>query len=704
MKHYSELTSEVLKQLNIKTIKTNRKEEFLNVECGFDIETTSTYIDGEKVAFSYIWCFGIGSTGEHIYYGRTWEEFIELCDLLTETFQLFDNKKLVCYVHNFGYEFQFMRKHLNWKTVFAVNERKPIKALSFHNIEFRDSYILSGYSLGNTAKNLQYHEVEKLTGDLDYSLVRTHETPMSEQELKYVEYDVLIILYYINEQIKLSGDISKIPLTNTGRVRSFVRHNCYYTNKSHKKSNQGKYMRYRKIMNELQLESKDYEQLKRSFMGGFTHANAYYSGKTLENVSSVDFGSSYPSVMITEKFPMSKPIPVKVKDDKHFKSLLSEYALLFEIRLEGVQSKIGQENYISESKCYTLENPIINNGRVHKADILEMTITDIDFKIIEQAYTWENIIIGNVKKFYKDYLPKPIIESILELYQGKTELKGVEGKEVEYMLSKGMLNSVYGMSVTDIIKDNHKYEGDEWLLEEVNKDDEIKKHNKSKNRFLYYAWGVWVTAYARYNLWTGILALGDDYVYSDTDSIKLLNYNEHLEYFEKYDTILKKRQLQMMTHYNLNPNLLSPETIQGHKKHIGVWDFEGTHTQFKTLGAKRYLENDNGNLTLTVAGLSKQNGLNYMIEKAKGNVSEVFEMFDNELYIPSDRTGKMTHTYIDDEMTFSVTDYKGNETEITTLSGIHLEPTDFTLSISKQYGEFINQLMNGFIFGGVKYE
>lgn len=704
MKHYSELTSKVLKQLNIKTIKTNRKEEFLNVECGFDIETTSTYIDGEKVAFSYIWAFGIGSTGEHIYYGRTWEEFIELCDLLTETFQLFDNKKLVCYVHNFGYEFQFMRKYLNWKTVFAVNERKPIKALSFHNIEFRDSYILSGYSLENTAKNLQYHEVEKLKGDLDYSLVRTHETPMSDRELKYVEYDVLIILYYINEQIKLSGDISKIPLTNTGRVRSFVRHNCYYTNKSHKKSNQGKYMRYRKIMNELQLESKDYEQLKRSFMGGFTHANAYYSGKTLENVSSVDFGSSYPSVMITEKFPMSKPIPVKVKDDKHFKSLLSEYALLFEIRLEGVQSKIGQENYISESKCYTLENPIINNGRVHKADILEMTITDIDFKIIEQAYTWENMIIGNVKKFYKDYLPKPIIESILELYQGKTELKGVEGKEVEYMLSKGMLNSVYGMSVTDIIKDNHKYEGDEWLLEEVNKDDEIKKHNKSKNRFLYYAWGVWVTAYARYNLWTGILALGDDYVYSDTDSIKLLNYNEHLEYFEKYDTILKKRQLQMMNHYNLNPDLLSPETIQGHKKHIGVWDFEGTHTQFKTLGAKRYLENDNGNLTLTVAGLSKQNGLKYMIEKANGDISEVFKMFDNELYIPSNRTGKMTHTYIDDEMTFSVTDYKGNETEITTLSGIHLEPTDFTLSISKQYGEFINQFVNGFIFGGVKYE
>lgn len=703
IKYYTELTQDKLLQLNIETVKTNKQQEFLNVECGFDIETTSTYVDGEKTAFSYIWAFGI-KNDDNIYYGRTWVEFLELCDLLTETFKLYDNKKLVCYIHNFGYEFQFMRKYFNWKDVFAVNERKPIKATTFHNIEFRDSYILSGYSLANTAKNLQHHKVDKLDGDLDYNLIRTHETPMTEKELKYVEYDVLIILYYINEQIKLSGDISKIPLTNTGRVRSFVRNNCYYSNKSHKKSNQGKYMRYRKLMQSLQLKPTDYMQLKQAFMGGFTHANAQYSGKTLNNVSSVDFGSSYPSVMITEKYPMSEPIPTKVNSIEHLKSLMTDYALLFDIELEGVESRITQENYISESKCMVLENPILNNGRVHKADKLMMTITDMDFRIIQQAYTYDNIKVGNVKKFYKNYLPKSIIESILELYQGKTELKGVEGYEVEYMLSKGMLNSVYGMSVTDIVKDNHVYSGDNWGLEEVDTDKEIDKHNKSKNRFLYYAWGVWVTAYARYNLWTGILSLGDDYVYSDTDSIKMLNYNNHKQYFEKYDNMLKQKQKQMCDYYDIDYKLLNPKTKDGKSKHIGVWDYEGTYTQFKTLGAKRYLENDNGELALTVAGLSKKNGLNYMIEKSNGDVDKVFEMFNDELYIPSERTGKMTHSYIDDEMEFSVTDYTGKTTYVKTLSGIHLEPTDFTLSISKQYGEFIKQLVNGFAFGGVKYE
>ena len=292
-------------------------------------------------------------------------------------------------------------------------------------------------------------------------------------------------------------------------------------------------------MSELQLKPTDYLQLKQAFMGGFTHANAEYSGKVLKDVSSVDFGSSYPSVMITEKYPMSKPIPVNVTSIRELKKLMIDYAVLFDIRLEGVQSKINQENYISESKCLNLEKPILNNGRVHKADVLEMTITDIDFRIIEQTYNYQNIKVKNVKKFYKNYLPKEIIKSILDLYQDKTELKGVQGKEVEYMLSKGMLNSVYGMSVTDIVKDNHVYSGNSWDIESVDIDKEIDKHNKSKNRFLYYAWGVWVTAYARYNLWTGILALGDDYVYSDTDSIKLLNYSDHLEYFEKYSVHLK---------------------------------------------------------------------------------------------------------------------------------------------------------------------
>ena len=148
-----------------------------------------------------------------------------------------------------------MRKYFEWLEVFAVDERKPIKAVCSYGIEFRDSYILSGYSLEKTAENLQKHKLEKKVGYLDYDKVRTYATKLDENELKYCEYDILIVNAYINEQIEQYGDITKVPLTNTGRVRDFVRNNCYYTNTNHRKSSKGKYIRYRKIMNDLTLTS-----------------------------------------------------------------------------------------------------------------------------------------------------------------------------------------------------------------------------------------------------------------------------------------------------------------------------------------------------------------------------------------------------------------------------------------------------------------
>lgn len=701
IKHYSHIFTDDLTPFK-KTIKNNRKETYYNIASGLDIETSSVYVDGKKTSFMYVWAFGLGEN--NIYYGRNWSELYEVMEFLENEFSLFDKTYFVIYIHNLGYEFQFMRKYFEWERVFAIDERKPIRATTTMNIEFRDSYILSGYSLENTAKNLQNKSVTKLVGDLDYSLTRHSKTPLTDKELEYVSNDVEIILAYINEQIELSGNINKIPMTNTGRVRKFVKDSCYYTSKSHKKTNMGKYQRYRNVMMGLKLEPESYGQLKRAFMGGYTHANAYYSGQVLEDVSSVDFSSSYPSVMVTEKYPMSEPIPVEIDTIEQLEEKMRNKALIFDIRLTGVESKITQDNYISESKCNELINPIINNGRVYSADLLTMTITDIDYKIMRQVYSWESIQIANVNMFYKDYLPKDIIKSILKLYQDKTELKDVKGSEVEYMLSKGMLNSVYGMSVTDVVKDNHIYTSGEWELEEVDISKELEKHNNSKNRFLYYAWGVWVTAYARYNLWSGILAIGDDYVYSDTDSIKFLNYDKHKPYFKLYDKMLLERQKEMCDIMDIDYSLLTPKTIENEVKPLGVWDFEGTYSRFKTLGSKRYLVEEDGELTLTVAGLSKQNGLDYMIEESGNNNNKVFEMFDNELYVPSDKTGKMTHTYIDEEMSFFITDYKGITTMVKTLSGIHLEPTDFTLSISKQYDEFLTNLSDGFIFGGVKYQ
>ena len=701
MKWYQDmkLNKEDFKKVSDFDTRSKSVIKYYNIESGFDIETTSQIYNEEKCSYMYIWLFGIGTD---VYYGRTWEQFGEFVQMLISQLELNLYNRLIIYVHNLGYEFQFFRKFFNWNNVFSVDDRKPIKAVIEQGIEFKCSYILSGFSLANLSKNLINHKIEKMVGDLDYSLIRNSKTIMTDEELGYCKNDILIILYYINEQIEYYKDITKIPLTNTGRVRKFVKDKCYFTDKNHKKSSKGKYKRYRELMQELALEQDEYKMLQRCFMGGFTHASIKYVGELVEDVTSIDFTSSYPSVMLAEKYPMSKPIKVDLRKED-FEELVKndDVGLMFDIKFKNLHSKLTYETYLSESKCINKTNAIINNGRVYKADEVITTITDIDYRIMKQCYTWDSIEIANCHKFYMQYLPKPILESILELYEGKTTLKDVEGYEVEYLLSKGMLNSVYGMTVTDIVRELIEYI-EEWNIVKPSDEEvatQIETYNNSANRFLYYPWGVWVTAYARLNLWSGILNVGEDYIYSDTDSIKLVNYEKHKPYIEWYNQDLIKKLKKMCDFRKIDFNLMKPKTKEGVEKMMGVWDYDGHYTHFKTLGAKRYLVRyDNEDLVLTVAGLSKKNGINYLNKICNNDYKKVFDMFDDELYIPSEETGKNTHTYIDDEMKIQSIDYQGNKENIYIPSSIHLGKCEFTLSISKQYNKFLTDFKDGYLF------
>ena len=679
--------------------------EYYNFSNGFDIETTSTYSKtGEKVAFMYAWALMIKDETNY-FTGRTWEEFLQVLDKIKEELQLSYTRRIVIYIHNLGYEFQFMRKYFNWDSIFAIDDRKPIKAITTDGIEFRDSYILSGYSLEKTAENLNSHSIEKLVGNLDYKKIRTSKTLLTAEEWEYIKFDVQIIIYYIDEQLEIYNNITKIPLTNTGRVREYVKHNCYYSaGKSKYKSSKGKYKNYSNLMQGLVInDSEEYNKLKWAFMGGFTHSNPMRTDEVIENVHSIDFTSSYPAVMLSEQYPMGAGFKVTGKEiqEKGLQYYTDNYCCLITIGFHNLKNKFVYDSYLSESKCSITGNREIVNGRIYSADIVTTVITEQDLSIIERVYDYD-YYISDMICYAKNFLPKQIIFSILELYQKKTELKGVAGKEVEYLLSKGMINSVYGMTVTDIVKDDIIYNSNtgEWEIEKVDVEEEIEKYNNKKNRFLFYPWGVWITAYARKNLWLGILNFKEDYIYSDTDSIKFLNYEKHLSFITTYNKLIEEKQKVVLNYYNIDLKYLYPKTIKGKTKIPGVWDYEGNYSRFKTLGAKRYLVEENGELYLTVAGLSKHNGIEYMKKSCDYNNTEVFDMFTDDLSIPPDETGKNTHTYIDSKHTITVTDYLGNIDAVTTLSGIHLEETGFTLSVSERLLKFLEDLKNGYLYMG----
>lgn len=668
-------------------IKTNKQIEYFNIPCSFDIETTSffrsTGNEGEKVAIMYEWTFGING---YVVIGRTWNEFIDILNIIIERLNLWKNRRLIIYVHNLSFEFQFMRKWLEWENVFSIDTRKPVYALTNNGIEFRCSYLLSGYSLTKLSDQLLKYPIKKMDGDLNYKLLRHSKTILTDKELKYCENDVRVVMAYIQERIEDDGNITKIPLTKTGYVRNYVRNNCMYEG-SHKK-NAKKYILYRRLMDSMIITPEEYKQLKRAFQGGFTHASAWKSGKLIKNVRSFDFTSSYPAVMVSEKFPMSSAQLITIKSTEEFYQNLRLYCCLFDVELFGIESITMIEHPLSLSRCSKVITPIIDNGRIVSAEHLLTTWTEQDFLIMRKFYKWKSIKIGNFRRYKRGYLPTDFIISLLKLYQDKTTLKDVSGKELEYLKSKEMINACYGMCVTDICRDDIIYNGEEWEQNHPDIDKSIAKYNKSKRRFLFYPWGVWVTAYARKNLFTGILEFGNDYVYSDTDSIKGVNSENHIKYISDYNNrIISKLNLAMEFH-GLDKNIYKPKTIKGKTKILGVWDDEGIYTKFKTLGAKRYMTEKEGDISLTVSGLNKNIVIPYLKEKYITH-EEMFNAFSESLYIPPSYTGKNTHTYIDYEMEGELIDYNGIKNHYYEKSSVHLIAADYSLSLSNAYLDYL---------------
>ena len=208
-----------------------------NIPCAFDIETTSFFQtfgkdEIEPLACMYIWQFGIN--GE-IFVGRTWEEFLKFINELTVLLSLDKHKTLIVYVHNLAFEFQFIRKYFEWEKVFCLHERKPVYAQTKSGILFKCSYILSGYSLETLGKNLTKYKVEKMSGDLDYRIMRNSKTLLTEKEMQYCVNDVKVVMAYIQECIEDEKYITRIPMTKTGYVRRECKKAVFYDKGKYKK-------------------------------------------------------------------------------------------------------------------------------------------------------------------------------------------------------------------------------------------------------------------------------------------------------------------------------------------------------------------------------------------------------------------------------------------------------------------------------------
>ena len=578
----------------------NRKNvglTYINAIVTFDIET-SRLPDIEQ-SFMYIWqmCFN----GDVIV-GRTWREFQYVVELING--RLSRGQKLLIFVHNLSYEFQFLAGIFRFDRdhVFALKSRKVLKC-EYGRIEFRCSYIHSNMSLDEYTRKMGAAHA-KLTDDeqIDYSVIRYPWTYIEDDDLRYCVHDVLGLYEAIKIELEHDGDdLYTFPLTSTGYVRRDVKRalNAYCR------------LEVPKMLPDYEC----YKALREAFRGGDTHANRYYAGIVLENVRHVDRASSYPDVQINCKFPSERFVkavnPARgVEFAKRHKR-----AYLVRIMFTGLRllDKFNGCPYLSISKCRNLEGCIPDNGRVLEADRVETTVTDIDMIIIEHEYVWDSIEYIDCWHAKYKRLPQMMLDVELEYFRRKTELKGVEGAEVLYMKSKNKLNSIYGMSAENPVKQDTIFTDSEFV--ELEEDEEVLLAERYERPFLPYQWGVWTTALARLRLREAIWECGRNFIYCDTDSIFYLGNVDFSAYNEERIVTSTK-------------NGGYADDPAGNRHYLGVFEDEGDCDKFVTFGAKKYAYEQNDKLQITIAGVPKKAGSKELA--ARGGIYALCEGFTFE--------------------------------------------------------------------------
>ena len=664
---------------------------YYNVPAAFDIEFTSSY-DGEgrqkhKIGIMYVWTFCLNGG---VIYGRTWEEWIAVCDYLQQSLGLDQEHRLIIFCRNLETEFQYMRGWFDWTHVFSVNLRRPVYAVTAQGIEFRCSYILSGEALATSGKKLRTYKIEKLIGDLDYTKIRHSGTPLTDQELDYAINDTRVDVAYIQEKMDdVEGMITRLQLTKTGYVRKFCRDACFFGGSGGHKRGGWRQRAYRDRMQHLVLDPDEYILLRRAFQGGFTHTSARFSGTVQRDVQSWDLTSSYPTAMVAYKFPMSSGEKITIHNEEELRYNLKRYCCVFDIEFTGLCVRdTAPDCFISRSKCFNVRGDVLeNNGRVARCDgSFVTTITDVDFEIYEHFYTWEKIRIGTFYRYRRGYLPTPLVEAVISMYEKKTTLKNVVEREQEYVQAKENVNSIYGCIVTDICRPENIYEGGQWTQKPADIPEEIAKYNESPRRFLFYPWGIFVTSYARARLAKAILTIGETgYYYSDTDSVKIVGGERFRTFFDKDNEDITRRIEKALRYHRIDPARARPKTIKGVEKPLGVWDFEGTYKRFKALRAKAYMVETEDGINITVSGVNKHTAVPYLVKKYR----DPFKAFDDGLSIPREHTGKLTHIYIDEPIQGSITDYTGQPGTYCERSAIHLEMASYDMSLALQYVEYL---------------
>ena len=652
-------------------ILTERKEKIGIPHIGFDIETTT----GKHGSYMYVAMFGIPGG---VIFLRTWDDVRGYLSNLKNIYKRFNIDKIIIWVHNLSYEWQFMRKELNVTSIFAKSKRNILKCEIDNFIEFRDTLAISQCSLAQIPK-IYNLPIKKMVGDLEYKTSRNSKTPLTPTELKYCENDVLILVefskFLVSEYCEKYGFL---PLTSTSIPRHFVKEDS---------KNYKKYIKNLVIPNFPKNEVKYNLLMRYLFQGGVTHANPYHANEVITDlVAGYDIKSAYPYHMLSKEFPVGSPIKVKPgKPINFYLEKFKDFSMIFQLEIFNISlKKTSPFSFLSKSKMIEEEGFIEDNGKLWKADRISIFATEIDAKLILETYDFSILKLNYVEIYQKQKLPEYVTDNIIKNFNIK---ENNEKDTIEYTLAKWQLNSIYGMTVTRLVTSELIYENNEVITDP---DYIFNYSNEKRKAFLSPLWGIWITAYERELLISTANRLGQSCIYCDTDSI-------YCFYSKENDNFISKYNQQVIAE--------NSKTLPESCKYLGTFERESVISKFKTIGAKRYvyrkrLKGGESVVKTTVAGMRKGS----LDQYCKENKCSLFECFNDGLVLDAVLSNKTTMKYIDEETEEEIIDNYGNTEIMRSKSSGIIQEIPFSLGMSKNYLKLLYYLLKNESEENSKYE
>ena len=640
MYNYDELTkpNAIDKKYNPKTKQITTYSRYIIM---VDTETSKSQKDsyvldkfGRKkwnTCRNYVVAFTISIRLDHenivTLYGNRPDECIQCMKKINS--HIFGMKKFF-FIFNLSYDYWFLRKFLFEE--FGYPERQlnldahyPISIEFSNGLILKDAYVLAQRKLEKWCQDLGVEDQK--TSGWDYDQIRRQDEMFDIDELEYIEHDTLAGVECIDKLLMTLNNckLKDIPFTATG----IARRSSYRIGRKHNAKS---------TFNKLVLTKEQYLCFEASFHGGYTHCNRFLASMIFTNVKCFDFASSYPFVVCSERFPMSRFEEIygyyTIED---ILKTHDKFAYMFKLTLVNVRLRDPEEQMpvLQASKNIaniSYDDTSSDNGRILSCTVYEGYMNDIDLELVNSQYIADYAIISELKRSEYGYLPRWFTDHVYKLYEDKCKLKN--GDPVLYDITKAQLNSVaYGMIAMHNIKELivEDYATGEYKEETGHSDELYEKFISNRKNIYPYQWSCWVTSYAQKNLHQ----LGkccDRWIYSDTDSC--FSDSWHQDQIDAYNMTCRQK---------LSANGYEPITVNGKTFYLGETTLDKTCDRFKALHSKCYAYESEGQISITVAGVPKKTGRKCIRSLEDFNEDTVFDGLI---------TGKKTHVYHTEECIF----------------------------------------------------